>query len=69
ALVIVDWELSGWLPEHQETHKTELTVDDEQWLEYLPLILAQHESTVEAWWWYMASLGVQLTASPEATII
>ncbi|KOS47034.1 hypothetical protein ACN38_g1999 [Penicillium nordicum] len=57
VLAIVDWEQSGWLPEYWEARKMEWTVSDKEWPKYPPLILDQYKSTVEAWWWYVASLG------------
>ncbi|KAJ5413493.1 kinase-like protein [Penicillium sp. CMV-2018d] len=57
VLAIVDWEQSGWLPEYWEARKMEWTVSDKEWAKYPPLILDQYKSTVEAWWWYTASLG------------
>lgn len=57
VLAIVDWEQSGWLPEYWEARKMEWTVSDKDWAKYPPLILDQYKSTVEAWWWYTASLG------------
>ena len=57
VLALVDWEESGWLPEYWEARKAEYTVDREEWSRYLPVILDQYGSRVDAWEWYTSSLG------------
>ena len=57
VLALVDWEESGWLPEYWEARKAEYTVDSEEWSRYLPVILDQYGSRVDAWEWYTSSLG------------
>ncbi|KLJ07850.1 hypothetical protein EMPG_16680 [Blastomyces silverae] len=58
-VAIVDWEQSGWMPEYWEARKAHFTSAwKSEWAtKYLPMILQQYESTVEAWLWYTASMG------------
>ncbi|WEW61469.1 hypothetical protein PRK78_006959 [Emydomyces testavorans] len=57
---IVDWEQSGWFPEYWEYQKAHFTAGWEgEWAtKYLPMILPQYESTIDAWSWYTSSIGV-----------
>ena len=56
---IIDWEQSGWLPAYWEDCKAHWTSTYlGNWaVQYLPLILDQHEKTREAWDYYTDPVG------------
>ncbi|EEP78875.1 predicted protein [Uncinocarpus reesii 1704] len=58
-IAIVDWEQSCWMPEYWEARKASFTAEwNSEWnSRYLPSILQQYESTVDAWYWYTSSTG------------
>lgn len=58
-VALVDWEQSAWLPAYWEDCKARWTAESlGDWaVKYLPLILDQHESVREAWWYYINPVG------------
>lgn len=56
---LVDWEQSGWLPDYWEDCKAHWTAPylGEWAVNYLPLILEQHESIRDAWDYYTNPVG------------
>lgn len=59
VIAIIDWEQSAWLPAYWEDCKAHWTAESGgEWAsKYLTLILDQHESVREAWWYYTNPVG------------
>jgi thiamine kinase-like enzyme len=59
VVALVDWEQSAWLPAYWDDCKAHWTAEylGEWAVKYLPLIVDQHKSVQEAWWYYTNPVG------------